>query len=204
MTLGFLDSLRKLVLVKDLETSQDFSSVYKVGKVVRATKNKLERLTLKQSVIYHQDGDAKREQGDKETQILGLYSQVKGQHAFHKVQAGDRVKAEISLVKDYGNIVGVEKFPSLTGFVLSEHLNPKKEYKEGQEISCVVLDIDFEKEILDLSERLAEAKPAPAQVKVGHQYRVTVELNKEDYLLVSFKQSRTCIGLLMTQSFNDD
>jgi ribosomal protein S1 len=66
------------------------------------------------------------------------------------------------------------------------------------------MDIDFEKEILDLSERLAETKPAPAQVKVGHQYRVTVELNKEDYLLVSFKQSKTCIGLLMMQSFNDD
>jgi len=49
----------------------------------------------------------------------------------HQLQAGERVKAEISLVKEYGNIVAVEKYPSLTGFVLTEHLNSKKDYKEG-------------------------------------------------------------------------
>jgi ribosomal protein S1 len=95
----------------------------------------------------------------------------------------------VSLAKEYGNIVGVEKFPSLTGFILTEHLVPKKDYKEGQKINCVVLDMDFEKEILDLSERLAEkgSEKNPGTVKVGHQYRATVELNKEDYLLLSFK-----------------
>jgi predicted RNA-binding protein with RPS1 domain len=31
-----------------------------------------------------------------------------------------------------------------------------------------------------------------------------VELNKEDYLLVSFKQSKSSIGLLMLQNLNND
>ena len=59
MTLRFLDSLKKLILVKDLETVQDFLELYRPGKVVRCSKNKLDRLTLKQSVIYHSE----REQG---------------------------------------------------------------------------------------------------------------------------------------------
>ena len=45
--ISFFDGLKKLILVKDLETVQDFLSLYKVGKVVRASKNKLDRLTLK-------------------------------------------------------------------------------------------------------------------------------------------------------------
>lgn len=106
------------------------------------------------------------------------------------MQIGEKVDAFVSLAKDYGNIVSCEKYPNLTGFVLSEHLVPKKTYKEGQKMNCVVLDIDFEKELLDLSERLAAEKVSSTQLKVGAQYKVTVELNKDDYLLVSFKQNK--------------
>jgi hypothetical protein len=59
VTVRFLDGLKKLILVKDLETVQDFLELYRPGKVVRCSKNKLDRLTLKQSVIYHSE----REQG---------------------------------------------------------------------------------------------------------------------------------------------
>lgn len=71
-------------------------------------------------------------------------------------------------------------------------------------LNCLVLDIDFEKEILDLSEKLAEKTTSNQTIKVGNQYKVTVELNKEDYLLVSFKQSKQSIGLLMMQNLNND
>jgi hypothetical protein len=54
VTIRFSHGIKKLVLVKDLETVQDFQYIYKVGKVVRAAKNKLDRLTLKQAVVYHQ------------------------------------------------------------------------------------------------------------------------------------------------------
>ena len=44
----------------------------------------------------------------------------------------------------------------MTGFIVNEQkLNTEKTYKVGEVISdCVVLDIDFEKKIVDLSERL--------------------------------------------------
>lgn len=71
-------------------------------------------------------------------------------------------------------------------------------------LNCLVLDIDFEKEILDLSEKLSEKTTSNQTIKVGNQYKVTVELNKEDYLLVSFKQSKQSIGLLMMQNLNND
>jgi predicted RNA-binding protein with RPS1 domain len=64
--------------------------------------------------------------------------------------------------------------------------------------------MDFEKELLDLSEKLAEPAKQPAQIKSGHQYRVIVELNKDDYVLVSFKQNRQAIGLIMMQNLNND
>ncbi len=34
-------------------------------------------------------------------------------------------------------------------------------------MTCIVLDIDFEKELLDLSERLASEKASSTQLKVG-------------------------------------
>ena len=71
-------------------------------------------------------------------------------------------------------------------------------------LNCLVLDIDFEKEILDLSEKLSEKTTSNQTIKIGNQYKVTVELNKEDYLLVSFKQSKQSIGLLMMQNLNND
>jgi predicted RNA-binding protein with RPS1 domain len=49
------------------------------------------------------------------------------------------------------------------------------------------MDMDFEKELLDLSEKLAEPTKQAAQIKAGHQYRAVVELNKDDYMIISFK-----------------
>ena len=68
------------------------------------------------------------------------------------------------MVKDYGNIVTVEKYPGLTCFILTEHLIPGKSYKEGEKLSAIVMDIDFEKEIIDLSERLCQQFKSKKQV----------------------------------------
>lgn len=53
------------------------------------------------------------------------------------------------------------------------------------------MDIDFEKEIVDLSERLVEKKSGKSQkIKKGQTLKAIVELNKEEYLIISFKQNR--------------
>ncbi len=50
------------------------------------------------------------------------------------------------------------------------------------------MDIDLEKEIMDLSERLVDKHSSKSQpVKEGQTAKAIVELNKEDYLIVSFK-----------------
>lgn len=53
VTVRFLAGLKKLVLIKDLETTSNFSSIYKIGQVVRVAKNKLDRLCLKNKVVYY-------------------------------------------------------------------------------------------------------------------------------------------------------
>ena len=110
VTLRFLDGLTKLVLVKDLETVQDFLDLYLPGKVVRCSKNKLDRLTLKSAVIYHSERDSNGMVLDKECQVRALHEEVKHQHALYNLKVGEKVTAHVSLVKEYGNIVSVEKY----------------------------------------------------------------------------------------------
>ena len=43
----------------------------------------------------------------------------------------------------------------LTGFIANEQLATGKHYKVGAQLSCVVLDVDTDKKIIELSERLA-------------------------------------------------
>lgn len=50
------------------------------------------------------------------------------------------------------------------------------------------MDIDFEKNIIDLSERLAVHNPkAAGSIKAYTDLKAIVELSKEDYLIVSLK-----------------
>jgi hypothetical protein len=77
VTVRFLNGLKKLILVKDLETVQDFAQVYTPGKVVRCSKNKLDRLTLKEQVIYHSERAKQLRDSDKEAQIRALIQEVK-------------------------------------------------------------------------------------------------------------------------------
>jgi hypothetical protein len=52
------------------------------------------------------------------------------------------------------------------------------------------MDIDFEKNIVDLSEKLTTYQQSGTTIKQDQQHKVTVELSKEEYLVVSFKQNR--------------
>ena len=146
----------------------------------------------------------KVKQQDKEVQIRAFYSQVEPLLVAEDIKIGTKLKAEVSLVKDYGAIVAPEKYPGLTGFILLEQI--EGEVKEGQVIEAIVMDMDFEKEIIDLSHKMAKLTGGKMAAKVstaaplknGQQYRARVELNKEDYLLISFKSHPNQLGLVMT------
>ena len=115
---------------------------------------------------------------------------------------GQKVQAKVQLVKDYGLILDiVGSSGSMTGFIVNEQkLKQDKSYKVGEKISdLVVLDIDFEKKIVDLSERLTvneESKQAKKKdAQQGGFQKAVVELNKEQYLVVSLKADRSKIGV---------
>ena len=107
------------------------------------------------------------------------------------------------MVKDYGlisEIVGSE----MTGFIVNEQKRKAdKVYKAGDTlVESVVLDIDFEKRIVDLSERLAtpvdeeESKQSKKAKHGDHSFQKSVvELNKEKYLVVSLKNDRSQVGV---------
>ena len=76
------------------------------------------------------------------------------------LKIGGHVKAKVQLVKDYGLILQIENSGSetaMTGFIVNDQkANAEKTYKVGETLKdCVILDIDPEKKIIDLSERLA-------------------------------------------------
>ena len=79
------------------------------------------------------------------------------------------MKAKIQLVKDYGLILQIETNSSteasMTGFIVNDQkANAEKPYKVGETLKdCVILDIDPEKKIVDLSERLAGSSKATVE-----------------------------------------
>lgn len=109
-----------------------------------------------------------------------------------------KVKATVQLVKDYGLIAAIEGHPDFTGFVVNEQKASGKTYKISSVVECIVLDIDSNKKIADLSERLIESKTS--KLKFENQ-KAIVELNKEQYLIVSLKKARQQIGVCIPNDF---
>lgn len=66
-----------------------------------------------------------------------------------------------------------------TGFIVNEQkASLKANYKVGQKINAVILDIDFEKKIIDLSEKLHDSKLPKSE-------KATIQLTKDSYMIVS-------------------
>lgn len=70
VSVRFMDGIQKSMKVKDLNTTQDYKSIYYPGKVIRVAVNKLERLCTKSKVIEAcLAGQPKTALCDKEVQI---------------------------------------------------------------------------------------------------------------------------------------
>lgn len=78
----------------------------------------------------------------------------------------------------------------------------QKNYKKGQVLECRLLDVDSEKKIIDLSEKLGNAESQDSSKKMGN--KVLVELVKENYLVVTLKSNRCQVGVIIMNSFNKD
>ena len=74
----------------------------------------------------------------------------------------------MQLVKDYGLIIKIKSASDQhTGFIVNEQKQKaEKAYKAGEtNLSCVVLDVDHEKKIVDLSERLYSVEESKTSKK---------------------------------------
>ena len=112
------------------------------------------------------------------------------------VRLGMQVTAKVQLVKDYGLILSVDGFQDeLTGFIANEQLASSKQYKAGASLSCIVLDVDTDKKIIELSERLSTDGASKEASKQKENLKSLVEMNNERYLVVTLKNQRTKIGV---------
>jgi len=80
------------------------------------------------------------------------------------LNAGDKVKGKVMVITDYGAFVevapGVEGLLHVSEMSWSQHLRSPKEFlKEGQEVDCVVLNIDREERKMSLGMKQLAADP---------------------------------------------
>lgn len=80
------------------------------------------------------------------------------------LNAGDKVKGKVMVITDYGAFVevaaGVEGLLHVSEMSWSQHLRSPKEFlKEGQEIDCVILNIDREERKMSLGMKQLAADP---------------------------------------------
>ncbi|RMA95996.1 S1 RNA-binding domain-containing protein [Hydrogenothermus marinus] len=101
---------------------------------------------------------------DKENQKLILSRKDLEENPWEKFpyQVGDKVKAVVKKINDYGLIVKVD---NLQGFIHkseTDHLYPnkfKEKFKEGSEVEAVIIELDRENQKLKLS--IKQAHPHP-------------------------------------------
>lgn len=135
---------------KDLQnTKTDF---YQIGQPLITGLNKHERLSCRDAVIANLM--TSEQATNVRSLLLNTFAKVHTR-ATEQYKVGQTVIAEVQLVKDYGLIVNVDS--QYTGLIVNEHKSGTK-YKAGKKIDCVVLDIDAEKKIIDLSEKLVHHK----------------------------------------------
>ena len=84
------------------------------------------------------------------------------------------------MTKEYGLIVSVDS--SYTGFIVNEQRINKKDYKVGKEIQAIVLDVDYDKKIIDLSEKLVGQ-----QKDQSSKNKAVVQLTKGDYMICTLQ-----------------
>lgn len=95
------------------------------------------------------------------------------------------------MVKEYGLILKVSE--QYTGFIINELIKSDKKFKPGASIEATLLDIDCDKKMLDLSERVVIKDTK----SVKDKSKAVVELTKDSYMIVSLKSDRQKFGVVL-------
>ena len=142
------------------------------------------------------------------------------------VRIGNFIQGKITLIKDYGIILNIGE--DKTGFLTNNNLlNEKTNYKIDSTIQCRILDIDYEKGILDLVEVKDSNNPVISKKSDNSSKLLQTEFNlsvlrnsgllekksknlsgkilllKENYLIVSLDSFDEVIALIESKCLND-
>lgn len=80
-----------------------------------------------------------------------------------------------------------------TGFIINELIKSDKKFKPGASVEATLLDIDCDKKMLDLSERVVIKDTK----SVKDKSKAVVELTKDSYMIVSLKSDRQKFGVVL-------
>lgn len=144
---------------------------------------------------------------------------------FDKINIGDFIRGEITHLKEYGIIVKLLDYENLMGFIIIDNLIDQKDvYHKGYMLQARVLDIDYEKGIVDLKEirtnnenkfgkllgkslfniqKIIKFHDLFKKNAVFHDAKVL--LVKESYVIIALKETKeTVYGLLETKNVNEN
>ena len=178
VTLRFSVAVTKLVALRDVSSAANVTENYSVGQIVRVVVSKTGRLSLKRQVMAVVDPSAQKRDCGALLQAFDKLQSSSLEAASSGLSIGAKTRGRVQLVKDYGLILQLgaeginEGSDQLTGFIVNEQkVKTDKVYRAGEsELDCIVLDIDREKKIVDLSERLytvEETKDTQSKKKAG-------------------------------------
>ena len=143
---------------------------------------------------------------------------------FEKLSIGDYVRGEITHSKEYGVIVKLINYENYIGFIILENLiDEKNVYHKGYILQARVLDLDCEKEIVDLKEiRITEEKFEKLRNKTHFNVKKIIKktalfkkngqifkeakvlLVKENFLVIGLNEFKgKVIGLLEAKTVNN-
>ena len=170
VTLRFSSGLTKLVAMRDITSPNVVTESYSIGQIVRTAPKKTGMLSLKRTVVCAADPQAIKR--DSLTLISAFEKLHKSQESQGDLQIGGKCHGKVQLVKDYGLIIQIDgSEDGLTGFIVNEQkASVDKTYKADKtKLDCIVLDIDAEKRIVDLSERLYTVEESKVSKKQGKE-----------------------------------
>lgn len=231
----FANSIAGLAYVTNLVDGplDDLKTRFTVGQTVRArvvdsTGDKLS-LTLKPSQCGPNTSISFLQSYFKEEEAIAS-SKPEGAAPKPKVnwsafEIGSSVEATIKILKDFGAVLTFAD-PNVTGFAVKDQIpEDNEELTEGAKVKAVVLDIDKQRYIIDVSlqpELISAALPASSQpakktakrkskgsneaegLKVGDEVESRVELIKGSYLVVSVPSTKpgVHVGYVATKDCN--
>lgn len=126
----------------------------------------------------------------EEHQLNRKFGLGEARKLWNKYRVGNYVNTTIELIKEFGIVVKVDGSP-LAGLIMNEHvLNLRSTLKVGATLLCRIIDVDFEKQMVDLI-------PSP----IEKEEKLTTLLSSQTFNLEKFLEVEVIYRIKLINSF---